>query len=97
MGLEPTTRGVLVGLVADGEFLCSAGGKLVKTQLRQRFGQRWSDPSELPAEKAGYALRDLHRLIATCAGHGQSRSTPSECRMTHCPGPAAETEMEASR
>ena len=25
---------------------------------------------DLPAEKAGYALRDLSRLIAACAGHG---------------------------
>lgn len=47
-------------------------GTLVKTHPRQRPGQRWTDPSDLPAEKAGYALRDLHRLIAACAGHGQN-------------------------
>jgi transposase len=47
-----------------------AGGKLVKTHPRQPPGGRSTDPEDLPAVKAGYALRDLTRLIATCAGHG---------------------------
>lgn len=47
-------------------------GRLVKTHPRQRPGGRWTDPADLPAEKTGYALRDLTRLIATCAGHGQN-------------------------
>lgn len=48
-----------------------SGGQLVKTHPRQRPGQRCTDPADLPAEKTGYALRDLARLIAACAGHGQ--------------------------
>lgn len=47
-------------------------GRLVKTHPRQRPGGRWTDPGDLPAEKTGYALRDLTRLIATCAGHGEN-------------------------
>ena len=47
-----------------------AGGRLVKTHPRQRPGSRSTDPADLPAEKVGYAMRDLHRLIAACAGHG---------------------------
>jgi len=45
-------------------------GQLVKAHPRQRPGGRWTDPADLPAEKSGYALRDLTRLIALCAGHG---------------------------
>ena len=46
------------------------GGRLVKTHPRQRPGSRSTDPGDLPAEKAGYALRDITGLIATAAGHG---------------------------
>jgi transposase len=45
-------------------------GRLVKTHPRQPAGGRCTDREDLPAEKAGYALRDLTRLIAVCAGHG---------------------------
>lgn len=45
-------------------------GRLVKTHPRQPPGGRSTDRDDLPQEKAGYALRDLARLIATCAGHG---------------------------
>lgn len=45
-------------------------GRLVKTHPRQPAGGRSTDRDDLPEEKAGYALRDLTRLIATCAGHG---------------------------
>jgi transposase len=47
-----------------------AHGRLVKTHPRQPPGGRSTDPDDLPAEKAGYALRDLSRLITTCADHG---------------------------
>ena len=47
-----------------------AGGRLVKTHPRQPPGGRSTDRDDLPAEKAGYALRDLTRLVAVCAGHG---------------------------
>ena len=46
------------------------GGRLVKTHPRQRPGGRSTDRVDLPEHKAGYAMRDLTQLIATCAGHG---------------------------
>jgi len=43
----------------------------VKTHPRQPPGGRATDRgSDLPAERAGYAIRDLTALIGTCAGHG---------------------------
>lgn len=47
-----------------------AGGVLVKTHPRQRPGARCTDRGDLPAEKAGYAMRDLSTLVAVCTGHG---------------------------
>ena len=47
-------------------------GRLVKAHPRQAPGGRSTDRDDLPAEKSGYALRDLTRLISTCAGHGSS-------------------------
>jgi hypothetical protein len=47
-------------------------GQLVKTHPRQPPGGRSTDRDDLPVERAGYAMRDLSRLIATCAGHGPS-------------------------
>jgi hypothetical protein len=47
-----------------------AGGQLVKTHPRQRPGGRSTDPVDLPAERAGYAMRDLTALVATAAAHG---------------------------
>lgn len=46
-------------------------GQLVKTHPRQRPGGRSTDRTDLPEERAGYAMRDLTALIATCAGHGE--------------------------
>jgi len=46
-------------------------GQLVKTHPRQRPGGRSTDRADLPVERAGYAMRDLTQLIATCAGHGE--------------------------
>jgi transposase len=48
----------------------AGGGRLVKTHPRQPPGGRSTDPGDLPEHKAGYAMRDLTRLIAVCAGHG---------------------------
>lgn len=39
-------------------------GRLIKVHPRQRPGGRWTDPEDLPAEKVGYAMRDLDRLVA---------------------------------
>jgi transposase len=46
-------------------------GQLVKVHPRQRPGGRWTDPDDLPAEKVGYAMRDLDRLIAAARRHGE--------------------------
>jgi len=47
-----------------------SGGQLVKTHPRQPPGGRSTDRADLPEERAGYAMRDLTKLIAVCAGHG---------------------------
>lgn len=47
-----------------------SAGRLVKTHPRQPPGGRSTDRQDLPAHKADYAMRDLTRLIGTCAGHG---------------------------
>jgi transposase len=46
-------------------------GQLVKVHPRQRPGGRSTDPDDLPAEKVGYAMRDIDRLIAAARRHGQ--------------------------
>jgi transposase len=46
-------------------------GQLVKVHPRQRPGGRWTDPEDLPAEKVGYAMRDLDRLVAAAHRHGR--------------------------
>lgn len=66
--LDARADSELVRLYATG----SGGGRLVKTHPRQPAGGRSTDRDDLPAEKAGYALRDLTRLIAVCAGHGEN-------------------------
>jgi transposase len=45
-------------------------GQLVKVHPRQRPGGRFTDPDDLPAEKVGYAMRDLDRLVAAARRHG---------------------------
>jgi hypothetical protein len=47
-------------------------GQLIKTHPRQPAGGRRTDPADLPAERVGYAMRDLDRLRATAAGHGEN-------------------------
>lgn len=65
--LDARVDSELVRLYATGP---GGGGKLVKTHPRQPPGGRSTDPADLPAEKTGYALRDLSRLVAVCASHG---------------------------
>jgi transposase len=56
---------------ADSELVrLYAGGALVKTHPRQPPGGRSTHEADLPAEKAGYAMRDLTKLVTVCAGHG---------------------------
>jgi hypothetical protein len=47
-------------------------GQLVKVHPRQAPGRRATDPEDLPAEKSVYAMRDLARLQAMAASHGQA-------------------------
>ena len=58
-------------------------GQLVKTHPRQPPGGRCTDPVDLPAEKTGYAMRDLTRLIATAAGHGPNVGIYAERLLDH--------------
>lgn len=45
-------------------------GQLVKVHPRQWPGGWVTDPEDLPEHKAGYALRDLDRLVAAAGKHG---------------------------
>ena len=47
-------------------------GQLIKTHPRQPPGGRHTDPADLPVDRVGYAMRDLDRLRATAAGHGEN-------------------------
>ena len=65
--------GLQLDVRADGELVkLYHRGRLVKTHPRQPAGGRSTDRQDLPEEKSGYALRDLNRLISTCAGHGHN-------------------------
>jgi hypothetical protein len=56
---------------ADSELVkLFASGQLVKTHPRQPPGGRSTDRADLPAERVGYAMRDLTALITVCSGHG---------------------------
>ena len=70
--LEARADSELVKLYSTGGPAGAGGGRLVKTHPRQPPGGRSTDPADLPEHKAGYATRDLTRLIAVCAGHGAS-------------------------
>lgn len=58
---------------ADSELVkLFSAGVLVKTHPRQPPGGRSTDRADLPAQRAGYAMRDLTGLITACAGHGHN-------------------------
>ncbi len=67
--LDARADSTLVKLYSTGG---AGAGRLVKTHPRQPPGGRSTDRADLPEHKAGYALRDLSRLIALCAGHGEN-------------------------
>jgi len=67
--LDARADSALVKLYSVGG---AGAGRLVKTHPRQPPGGRSTDRADLPSEKTGYALRDLSRLIAVCAGHGEN-------------------------
>jgi hypothetical protein len=58
-------------------------GQLVKTHPRQPPGGRSTDPADLPADKTGYAMRDLARLIRTAAAHGPNIGIYAERILDH--------------
>jgi hypothetical protein len=71
--------GQYLGARADRELVkLFHGGVLVSTHPRQRPGGRSTHEADLPAERAGYAMRDLTKLIATAANHGQNIGTYAE-------------------
>jgi transposase len=77
-------RGQTISARADGELVkMFHRGQLVKTHPRQPPGGRSTDPADLPAEKTGYAMRDLQRLIATATGHGPNIGIYAERLLDH--------------
>lgn len=46
--------------------------RLVKVHPRQTPGGRWTDPADLPVDKAGYAMRDIDSLIKAAYRHGEN-------------------------
>ena len=70
--LDARADSELVKLYATSSAGGLTAGRLVKTHPRQPPGGRSTDREDLPEHKTGYALRDLSRLIATCAGHGEN-------------------------
>jgi len=77
-------RGQTISVRADGELVkMYHRGQLVKTHPRQPPGGRSTDPVDLPAEKTGYAMRDLTRLIGTAAAHGPNVGIYAERLLDH--------------
>ena len=77
-------RGQTLSVRADGELVkMFHRGQLVKTHPRQPPGGRSTDPADLPADKTGYAMRDLTRLIATATGHGPNIGIYAERLLDH--------------
>jgi transposase len=76
--------GQTISARADGELAkFYHRGQLVKTHPRQPAGTRSTDPADLPPDKTGYAMRDLHRLIAAAAGHGPNIGIYAERLLDH--------------
>ncbi|MFI6675244.1 IS21 family transposase [Kribbella sp. NPDC050470] len=67
--LDARADSELVKLYSTGG---AGAGRLAKTHPRQPPGGRSTHREDLPEHKAGYALRDLSRLIAACALHGEN-------------------------
>jgi len=77
-------RGQTISVRADGELVkMYYRGQLVKTHPRQPPGARSTDPVDLPADKTGYAMRDLTRLISTATGHGPNIGIYAERLLDH--------------
>lgn len=65
--------GQTVAVRADSKLVkIYARGVLVKTHVRVPVGHRSTDVDDLPADKTIYAMRDIDRLLADAAGHGEA-------------------------
>jgi transposase len=65
--------GALVDVRADSALVrISHRGHVVKVHPRMPAGRRSTDADDLPADKTIYAMRDLDKLRAKAAGHGQA-------------------------
>jgi hypothetical protein len=53
-------------------------GQVVKVHPRKPPGERSTDPSDLPAHKTAYALRDVNRLKQLASSHGPNVGTYAE-------------------
>jgi hypothetical protein len=60
-----------------------ARGQLVKVHPRQQPGRRVTDPTDLPAERTVYAMRDLDRLTRMAAGHGPAIGAFAAALLAH--------------
>ncbi len=64
------------------------GQTLVKTHPRMAPGQRSTDPSDFPPEKAAYALRDVAFLARKAGEHGEAVGPSVEKLLAGAPGRA---------
>ena len=77
-------RGQKISARADAELVkLFHRGQLVKTHPRQPPGGRSTDPEDLPADKTGYSMRDLDRLISAAASHGSNVGIYAERLLDH--------------
>ena len=60
-----------------------ARGQLVKVHPRQAPGSRSTDPEDMPAERAAYAMRDLDALRRLAAGHGRFVGVFADALLDH--------------
>ena len=65
--------GAHVDVRADSQLVrISHRGQVVKVHPRMPAGRRSTDADDLPDGTAAYAMRDLDRLVAKAAGHGEA-------------------------
>jgi hypothetical protein len=65
--------GATVDVRADSQLVrISHRGHIVKVHPRMPAGRRSTDPDDLPADKTIYAMRDLDKLRAKAASHGEA-------------------------
>jgi hypothetical protein len=58
-------------------------GAVIKVHPRQSPGGRVTDPSDLPAQKTAYAMRDLDHLRRLAAGHGAAIGAYADAVLDH--------------